>query len=60
LKHPKLVVFVAAAAALVLTSAIGVGAGALVAQYVSERTLSWLAGLGFIAIGTWTLLRAGS
>lgn len=56
--NPKLTVFLGASAALVLTSAIGVAAGALVSQYVSERVLSWVAGLGFIAIGLWTLLRA--
>jgi putative Ca2+/H+ antiporter (TMEM165/GDT1 family) len=54
---PKLTVFVGSAAALVLTSAIGVAAGSFVSQLVSPQTLSWLAGLGFIAIGIWTMLR---
>jgi putative Ca2+/H+ antiporter (TMEM165/GDT1 family) len=36
-----LLVFFAAAGALVLTSAIGVAAGALVAQYVSPKYLSY-------------------
>lgn len=57
-RNPKLVVFVAAAAALVLTSAIGVLAGAAVSRFVSPRLLSWVAGAGFIAIGLWTILRA--
>ncbi len=56
--NPKLTVFVAAAAALVLTSAIGVLAGALVSQYVSPRVLSWIAGLGFVGVGVWTIYRA--
>ena len=57
-ENPKLVVFLAAASALVLTSLIGVLAGSLIAEYVNERVLSWVAGLGFIAIGVWTLIRA--
>lgn len=54
--HPKLTVFAASAAALVLTSALGVLAGSLVAEYVHPRTVRWLAGLGFIAVGAWVLL----
>jgi putative Ca2+/H+ antiporter (TMEM165/GDT1 family) len=50
------VVFAAAAAALVLTSAIGVAAGSVVSQWVGPRALARIAGLGFIAIGVWTLL----
>jgi putative Ca2+/H+ antiporter (TMEM165/GDT1 family) len=55
---PKLTVFVGAAAALVLTSAIGVAAGSVIAEHVAPRTLSWVAGLGFISIGIWTIVRA--
>jgi putative Ca2+/H+ antiporter (TMEM165/GDT1 family) len=55
-----LTVFVGAAAALVLTSAIGVALGGMVATYVNPRYLSYAAGLGFIAIGVWTLWNAGS
>ncbi len=54
----KWLVFLGASAALVATSAIGVIAGGWMAQHISERTLHWVAGLGFIAIGVWTLLRA--
>jgi putative Ca2+/H+ antiporter (TMEM165/GDT1 family) len=53
-------IFFAASAALVLTSAIGVAAGALVAQYLNPKHLSYAAGVGFIAIGFWTLIQAGS
>lgn len=52
-------IFLAASAALVLTSAIGVAAGAIVAQWANPRYLSYAAGVGFIAIGVWTILRAG-
>jgi putative Ca2+/H+ antiporter (TMEM165/GDT1 family) len=54
----KLTVFIGASLALVLTSAIGVLAGSVISQYVSEKTLSYLAGAGFIVIGIWTLARA--
>jgi putative Ca2+/H+ antiporter (TMEM165/GDT1 family) len=55
---PKWTVFLAAAAALVLTSALGVLAGAAISSYVSERALRWIAGVGFIAIGIVTLARS--
>jgi putative Ca2+/H+ antiporter (TMEM165/GDT1 family) len=55
---PKWTVFLASASALVLTSALGVLAGSLVSEYVSERMLEWIAGLGFIAIGVFTLARS--
>lgn len=54
----KLTVFVGASLALVVTSAIGVAAGSTISQYISEKTLQYLAGIGFIAIGVWTLLKA--
>jgi putative Ca2+/H+ antiporter (TMEM165/GDT1 family) len=53
----KWLVFAAASAALVLASAIGVLAGAWLSQHIDERQLSTIAGLGFLAIGLWTLLR---
>jgi len=51
-------IFLAAAAALVLTSAIGVAAGAVVSQYVNAKYLSYVAGVGFLAIGAWTIYHA--
>lgn len=54
----KLTVFFGASLALIVASAIGVLAGSLVAEYVSERVLRYVAGAGFIAIGIWTLLKA--
>jgi len=56
--NPKVVVFAAAATALVLASLLGVLAGSAIARVVDPRLLSWIAGLGFIAIGAWTLARA--
>jgi len=55
--HPKLTVFVAASAALVLTSALGVLAGSALSHYLDPRLLRWIAGLGFVAIGVFTLVR---
>jgi len=57
-RNSKLTVLLAAAAALVLTSAIGVLAGSLVSRHVSPKVLSWIAGAGFIAIGLYTIVRA--
>ena len=54
----KLTVFVGASLALIVASAIGVLAGSVISQYVSEKHLNYLAGAGFIVIGVWTLLRA--
>jgi len=54
----KLTVFLGAATALVLTTALGVVGGTFVSEHVSPRALSWLAGAGFIAIGIWTIVRA--
>jgi len=56
-KNSKWVVFAAAALALVLTSAIGVVVGGAVSRYVSEKVLTWVAGIGFIAVGIWTLVK---
>ena len=51
----KVTVFVAASAALILTSAIGVIAGSLLSEIVSPKTMSVIAGIGFIVIGSWVL-----
>jgi putative Ca2+/H+ antiporter (TMEM165/GDT1 family) len=56
-RNGKFTVFAGAALALVATSAIGVLLGAVVSERVSERAVSIAAGLGFIAVGVWTLLR---
>jgi putative Ca2+/H+ antiporter (TMEM165/GDT1 family) len=52
----KWLVFAAAALALVLAAAIGVLVGGEIERWVSPRTLKMIAGIGFIAIGLWTLL----
>jgi len=54
----KLTVFAGASLALILTSALGVLAGGVLSNYISEKHLHHLAGIGFIAIGVWTLVKA--
>lgn len=54
----KLSVFVGASLALILASGIGVLAGGIISEYVSEKHLHYIAGFGFIGIGLWTLLKS--
>jgi putative Ca2+/H+ antiporter (TMEM165/GDT1 family) len=51
----KWTVFLGSASALVLTSAIGVIAGAMLAQVLNLKMMSIVAGTGFVLIGIWTL-----
>lgn len=51
----KWIVFLGSASALVLASAIGVLAGSLLSQFINMKTMSVIAGTGFILIGAWTL-----
>jgi putative Ca2+/H+ antiporter (TMEM165/GDT1 family) len=51
-------VFLAASAALVVASAIGVLAGSLLAETINPRYLQIVAGVGFIGIGIYTLYTA--
>ena len=54
----KLTVFAGASLALVVAAGIGVLAGGFISQYISEKSLHYVAGIGFIAIGIWTVLKA--
>jgi putative Ca2+/H+ antiporter (TMEM165/GDT1 family) len=54
----KLTVFVGASLALILASGIGVLAGTFISQYISEKHLNYFAGIGFVGIGIWTLIKA--
>jgi len=54
----KYTVFFAASAALIVASAIGVLAGSLLAEYINEKYLHYVAGVGFIGIGIFTLYNA--
>ena len=54
----KYIVFIAASAALVVASAIGVLAGSLLSDYINQKYLHYIAGIGFIIIGAFTLFKA--
>lgn len=54
----KIMVFAAASAALIVASAFGVLAGSLLSGYINEKLLNYIAGVGFIAIGAYTLYQA--
>jgi len=53
-RHP-LLVFLAASAALVASTAIAVGLGVAAERYLAAVPLKLIAGLGFVAIGIWTV-----
>jgi putative Ca2+/H+ antiporter (TMEM165/GDT1 family) len=48
-------VFLAASAALVASSALAVIAGEMIGRVVAPSVLKTIAGVGFIAVGIWTL-----
>jgi putative Ca2+/H+ antiporter (TMEM165/GDT1 family) len=50
-------IFAGAAGALACTTAVAVAAGGVVSAWVSPQALRWVAGLGFVAVGLWVLLR---
>ncbi len=54
----KVTIFLAASLALIVTSAMGVIAGALLAEYINPKYLAYIAGAGFIVIGAYTLYQA--
>lgn len=54
----KLTVFMGASLALIVASAIGVLAGSFISEYISEKYLHYIAGVGFVGIGIWTLVKA--
>ncbi len=54
----RMTVFLAASAALIVASAVGVLAGSLLSEYINEKYLHYIAGVGFIVIGAFTLYNA--
>ncbi len=54
----KWTVFIGASLALIATSAIGVLAGSFISDHISAKHLHYIAGVGFILIGGWTLIKA--
>ncbi|MDZ7734854.1 MAG: TMEM165/GDT1 family protein [Gammaproteobacteria bacterium] len=53
----KWLVFAASSLALITAAGIAVLAAAAISSYVSEKQLNMIAGLGFIAIGIFTILK---
>ena len=54
----KYTVFLAASAALILATAIGVLAGSVFSEYINEKYLTYIAGCSFVLIGCFTLYKA--
>jgi putative Ca2+/H+ antiporter (TMEM165/GDT1 family) len=54
----KWAVFFGASLALIVASGIGVLVGGGLSQFINARYLHYVAGIGFIGIGLWTLARA--
>jgi putative Ca2+/H+ antiporter (TMEM165/GDT1 family) len=54
----KLTVFLGASFALILTSALGVLIGSTLANHFNSKYLSYIAGVGFILVGIWTIIKA--
>jgi len=52
----KWIVFAGSSCALVLAAGIGVVLGAQIERFVRPQTLKLVAGVGFIAVGVWTML----
>jgi putative Ca2+/H+ antiporter (TMEM165/GDT1 family) len=59
-QHSKWLIFGSSALALIASSALGVLAGGLVGKFISPDVLRWIAGLGFIGVGAWTLWKGAS
>lgn len=54
-KHPPVFVFMAAACALVASTALAVLLGVAADKWLNALPLDLIAGIGFIAIGLWTI-----
>ena len=57
-KASPMQVVLASAGALVVAAAIGVAAGQVIEKFASPQALKVVAGLGFVAIGAFTLFSA--
>ena len=56
-ENSKLTIFIAASLALIAATAIGVLAGHLLSQFISEKILHIAAGIGFLLIGGFLLCK---
>lgn len=55
-KHSPILVFIAAAGALCLSTALAVAIGSSGAAYLTRIPLKLVAGIGFLVLGAWTLI----
>ena len=53
----KWTVFWGASSALIVATVIGIIAGTVLSEFINERYLNYIAGVGFILIGAFTLVR---
>ena len=53
----KWTVFWGASSALIVATVIGIIAGTVLSDFINERYLNYIAGVGFILIGAFTLVR---
>jgi putative Ca2+/H+ antiporter (TMEM165/GDT1 family) len=56
-QHNRMTVFLGSAIALCLASALAVFAGSALSHWINGRVLTRLAGIAFILVGIWTLVR---
>ncbi len=57
-QHSKLSVFIGSAVALMVASGVAVLAGAGLSNWFDEKLTGRIAGIAFILVGTWTIVRA--
>ena len=57
-QHSKLSVFIGSALALMLASGVAVLAGIGLTNWLDERLMARVAGIAFILVGIWTIVRA--
>ncbi len=57
-QHSKLSVFIGSSLALMLASGVAVLAGMGLSNWLDEELLTRIAGVAFILLGVWTIVRA--
>src|SRR2546423_7767932 len=56
-ENPPLAVFAASASALVVASAVSAALGAFARNWLESIPLKLIAGIAFVAIGTWSIIQ---
>ncbi|MCH9006174.1 MAG: TMEM165/GDT1 family protein [Proteobacteria bacterium] len=57
-QHSKISVYIGSSLALMLASGVAVLVGVGLSNWIDERLMSRIAGIAFILVGTWTIVRA--